>query len=1295
MFKKALSLLLSLMLIVTSISVTAISVSAADDVTYVVAGVEALCGVSWKGDTAEGADNIMTQNADGTYSKVYTDVAVMNDYQLKVVANDAAGNMTWYGIDGGNDNVTFHVIEACDVTVTFDPSTLKLTVTGDGVEIPTGLQIDAMRAVGNGDGNWLNGVSWDPADDANLMEETSAGVYEITFTELEEFDNYQVKFAANGSWATNWGGLFTESGVETDAVFNSNDNITFAVPYELANVTIKLDIRNFDFASKTGAKFTVTITDATAVETEPVEVTTAPVQETTEAPATEATTTAPVAEGLTVKATSNLFAEYTQNIPASESQVTVTYMINCAKDLLNTQWTLTYDPEVLKYNRTANIKPTGRGLNLMPQVSANGVFNVNEAGKILGNATDLGLYPLSNNGEAVAFVTVTFDVIGSGSTTVDLYIDVLNVSTVGDDFMTDVTQEESIVDFGKIQNFDVALDSNTYVYPGTYNPAPTYPVVETTVAPTTVEPTTVAPATEPTTEAPVVSDVRYVVAGSETLCGVNWDGASADNEMTLTDGVYTKVYEFVAPDTYQLKVVENFADGSQSWNGDETGNNITFNVLSECDVTVTFDPATKAITVTGAGVQMVTDLEIDAIRAVGNGDGTWLNGVSWDPADDANVMTEIADKVYSITFEDVDEFDNYQVKFAANGNWNDNWGGNFIDFGLETDAEYNSASNITFAVPYELADVTITLDLTNFNYSAKTGAKYTIAIEDASAPVPTEPTTEAPTTEPPTTEPVTTAPVVSDVRYVVAGSETLCGVNWDGASADNEMTLTDGVYTKVYEFVAPDTYQLKVVENFADGSQSWNGDETGNNITFNVLSECDVTVTFDPATKAITVTGAGVQMVTDLEIDAIRAVGNGDGTWLNGVSWDPADDANVMTEIADKVYSITFEDVDEFDNYQVKFAANGNWNDNWGGNFIDFGLETDAEYNSASNITFAVPYELADVTITLDLTNFNYSAKTGAKYTIAIEDASAPVSTEPTTAPANTLKVNATSNFFGTDDAVVEYTDGKTVTVTYFLQSEKDVMNAQWALSYDSALLKVKSVSMPNTADAVIREDMLEGSCSNLNLYDFKTSKAFVEVEFEVLGAGEAEVILNVTDLTVSKVNDNGISDENEELSIVVNGAVVNITGISTSTVIGGAVEPTTEAPTTEPVETTEPTTEAPTTEPVETTEPTTEAPTTEPVETTEPTTEAPTTEPAETTEPTDATEPDATEEPTTVPAPDQDPTSATGATVDGTSTSDTPSNNKPNSDAVQTGNASMAIVILLVLVSASAVLYFARKRVR
>ena len=58
MFKKAISLLLSLMLVVTTLSVTIVSVSAADSV-YVVAGVPALCGNEWDPSPETSADNIM------------------------------------------------------------------------------------------------------------------------------------------------------------------------------------------------------------------------------------------------------------------------------------------------------------------------------------------------------------------------------------------------------------------------------------------------------------------------------------------------------------------------------------------------------------------------------------------------------------------------------------------------------------------------------------------------------------------------------------------------------------------------------------------------------------------------------------------------------------------------------------------------------------------------------------------------------------------------------------------------------------------------------------------------------------------------------------------------------------------------------------------------------------------------------------------------------------------------------------------------------------------------------------
>ncbi len=1437
-FYKLTSIVLSVMLIMSCICPT-LSVSASTTSTYVVAGVEELCGVNWRGDIIEGADNIMTQNADGTYSIVYTDVAVNNDYQLKVVENDSVGNMTWYGVDGGNDNVTFHVVEACDVTVTFNPNTLKITVTGDGVNIPTGLEIESIRTVGNGDCYWLNGANWDPAADENYMTETSDGIYEISYIEIEQFDNYQVKFAANNSWAINWGGVYAGSGVESDAVFNG-DNITFDVPYELANVTIKLDIRGFDYATKTGAKFTITVTDATA--TEPTE--------------------APETNELTVNATSNLFPMADATFNEDYSQVTVSYLINSNKDMLDCKWKFYYDTEKLAFNKKANLNSTGNSYNFMPQVSTGGVFNVGQEGEIYGNAVNLYLYPLSNNDKPVILVTVTFDIIGTGETTVNLDVEKLTVSAPDDTSMSDINQEEIIVESYCVQNYTCDIDLFTTIdgkKDTTTEPTITVePTENLTTAPQYVDiigdisfnltdngsgiysgtteltngsysfkinengtemgfgytftdsisgmiyssdykSSTVINATggyytftynintnklvvtykpypteEPTTEPE--PEITYIVAGSEELCGIIWDGTAEENAMTPNgDGTYsitfydTLAYEY----SLQLKVVENLPDGIQNWIGDKTGNNITFNIVSECDVTVTYNPDTNEITVTGDGVQMVTDIEIDTMRAVGNGDGTWLNGVCWDPIDDKNLMTEITDKVYTITYEDVEKFENYQVKFAANGSWNDNWGGIYQGSGIESEAVYNSMENITIDVPYELADITLTLDLSDFDYSTKTGAKFTVTVVDANPQPTTEPTTIQPTTTPtentyvyfevPTLEewgttksvychiynvyggtplketswmskseqckldsatglyyfdtsklgtiedgadyallfstrdtdgnshqtcnvtfgkeclgetvyvtgtmventedsskldheatwkkpelakkygakaaitstgkivgkffpiyqpkeqivsqaiaswavinsvfytPEAVQKLCADMdvvplnvyeqyesdyaslladpennpnlasletvysllgldntaTYIVAGSKELCGVSWDGGYVENAMTPNgDGTYSKVFTDVAiMNNYQFKVVENLPDDTQNWIGDIiTHYPIVFDVISECDVTVTYNSSTQEITVTGDGVQMVTDIEIEAMRAVGNGDGAWLNDINWDPADDANLMTEITDRVYTITYEDVEEYDCYQVKFAANGSWNDNWGGIYEGSGIESEAIYNSSDNITVDVPYELANVTVTLDLTNFDYVTKTGAKFTVTVEDATQQPTTEPTTEPVpttNELTVNATSNFFTSQTATYNNRTNKLV-VTYYIQSVKDLLNTQWEMTYDSDVLSVSNEI--NTKDTIcpsfttsnaltINDGIIKFNTYNLSLFDISSEeKVFARVvfnvnDFEALGIYNTTINLNVINLTVSALdNSTFMTDENEEVKVVYNG---------------------------------------------------------------------------------------------------------------------------------------------------------------
>ena len=230
------------------VALIATSFSAMAEDIYIVAGSEELCGTVWDGTDH---NNKMTDNGDGTYSKTFTNVAAMNGYQFKVVKN----GVEWYG-DEADNNITFNVTTACDVTITFNTTTFKSTVTGTGVQAYV-FNVEKVVAVGNGVGAWLNGAAWDPNADANKMTQVADKVYEIAFDNVPVDEGYMVKFATNGSWTDNFGGFFEASGKESDAMYNSA-NITFNLE-KSGTVKLRLDLSKFDYATRTGAKFVVTL----------------------------------------------------------------------------------------------------------------------------------------------------------------------------------------------------------------------------------------------------------------------------------------------------------------------------------------------------------------------------------------------------------------------------------------------------------------------------------------------------------------------------------------------------------------------------------------------------------------------------------------------------------------------------------------------------------------------------------------------------------------------------------------------------------------------------------------------------------------------------------------------------------------------------------------------------------------------------------------------------------------------------------------------------------------------------
>ena len=148
------------------------------------------------------------------------------------------------------------------------------------------------------------------------------------------------------------------------------------------------------------------------------------------------------------------------------------------------------------------------------------------------------------------------------------------------------------------------------------------------------EPVTVpgsGPSTVPDTTVTVPDDnTVYVVAGTPNLTGYNWNGAiDTGNDMKKQGSVYTFTFEGVESigEEMQIKIVANNENG-QTWIGDKYGQNVTFTVTKVTDVTITYNPATQDISVTGDGVEMITELKIDSMRIAGAADdakGNWLN----------------------------------------------------------------------------------------------------------------------------------------------------------------------------------------------------------------------------------------------------------------------------------------------------------------------------------------------------------------------------------------------------------------------------------------------------------------------------------------------------------------------------------------------------------------------------------------------------------------------------------------------------------------------------------------------
>ncbi len=237
--------------------------------------------------------------------------------------------------------------------------------------------------------------------------------------------------------------------------------------------------------------------------------------------ASRATQPATSSKNFTVTGTSNFFPESTQTFDADTDTVTVTYYINSNKKLFASQWSISYDPTVLAYNESKNSNVT----DFMPFATSGTYSNVNptgESGKIYGSIAKASLESITSNGKEVAFVTVTFDVLKATNTSVNLDVEVLELS---DENFND----ELIVENSKVVAHTTTVNTSTKTYEGTYSGE------DPTVPPTTVQPTTVQPTTaQPTTVSPTTSD-KLTVKGTSNFFPESIQTFDADTDtVTVT-----------------------------------------------------------------------------------------------------------------------------------------------------------------------------------------------------------------------------------------------------------------------------------------------------------------------------------------------------------------------------------------------------------------------------------------------------------------------------------------------------------------------------------------------------------------------------------------------------------------------------------------------------------------------------------------------------------------------------------------------------------------------------------------
>lgn len=280
--------------------------------------------------------------------------------------------------------------------------------------------------------------------------------------------------------------------------------------------------------------------------------------------ASAAETSEETSAGNKINVTSNVTDPVSYDYNAQTEQVVVTYLLKADHMIVDTQSSLTYDSKVLKLASTTTTNTKNK---VFPVFQSSIVWNPSLTNQVLFNCSSLNLFNFKSEN---VYCTFTFDVVGSGDTTVNLNVDYLT-GTEANTYDELFESEKKDIDYiynsaNKVAG--AAFTANAVLVQGeepTTAPQPT-----TATQPTTVtQPTTATQPTQPTT-------ATQPTQPTQPQSGVSVTG---DIVLPLADGgngIYTGSTELEAG-SYAFKMsVNGVAFGNGSTFTDKT-TNATYN----------------------------------------------------------------------------------------------------------------------------------------------------------------------------------------------------------------------------------------------------------------------------------------------------------------------------------------------------------------------------------------------------------------------------------------------------------------------------------------------------------------------------------------------------------------------------------------------------------------------------------------------------------------------------------------------------------------------------------------------